>query len=148
MTSGVFYEQIWRFKFRKTITCDLQRTSLTRKRTPLSAFLLPDQKVREMKGKIRGHPQNIRIPFCCFPPKFPDLAGFFGPVASCGTEIEESVHRAGGHLPARPMHGANRLAKPRPMVPHMPRRPSRPPRGGRHGKSPPRATLCKILRKK
>ena len=51
--------------------------------------------------------------------------------------------RGGARPPARPMHRANRLATPRPMVPHMPRRPPRPPRGGRHGKSPPRATCPK-----
>ena len=107
----------------------------------LSAFLLPDQKVRKIQDKFRALSQKIRVPFCCFSPKVQDLDGFFGPVASCFTEIEESVTaRGSARPPARPMHRANRLAKPRPMVPHMPRRPPRPPRGGRHGKSPPRAT--------
>ena len=57
--------------------------------------------MRKIQGGDRALSQKLRVPFCCFPPKVPDLAGFFGQVASCLTEIEQSVRRAGGRPPAR-----------------------------------------------
>ena len=127
------------------IVCTVKR-SLIRKVPPLSVFLLPDQKVQKIQGKNGALSPKIWVPFCCLSPKVPDLAGFFGQVASYLTEIEESVDRAGGRPPARPparqMQRANRLVKPRPMVPRMLRRPPRPSRGGRHGKSSP----CHLVR--
>ena len=83
----------------KQIVCTVKR-SLIRKVPPLSVFLLPDQKVQKIQGKNGALSPKIWVPFCCLSPKVPDLAGFFGQVASYLTEIEESVDRAGGRAGA------------------------------------------------
>ena len=73
---------------------------------PLSAFLLQNQKVRNMKEKNRSTFPKIRPSFGRFSPKFHFFVRIFRASgarhAFCYALFEDSVHRAGRRPPAPP----------------------------------------------
>ena len=103
---------------------------MSEKNLPLVPFCCKPKRCEKRRNNLEGFSEKFGSRSVAFPERCRILPGFSG---KWRVALQKSKNRftarGGARLPARPMHRANRLAKPRPMVPHMPRSPPPAPRG-------------------